>query len=107
MADRVEHAADLLIATLVKSYFEPTVRFSRTQLPDFGRRRAFAFSNRNAAPQSLDGVFGRHAFYFDPVDLGNLISGGGDHVGELAVIGKQQQTLGIEIKPPHRMQPAE
>jgi len=33
-----------------------------------------------------------------------LIPGGGYDVGEVAVVGEQQQTLGIEIKPPHRMQ---
>src|SRR5258706_1298806 len=107
MPNSVKHAADLLIAALMQSNFKPAVGFGRSQLANFRRGSALPFGDRNTAPQSLHGVVSRHPFDFHFVDLRDLIPGGGYDVGEVAVVGEQQQTLGIEIKPPHRMQPAQ
>ena len=89
MPDSVKHAADLLIAALMQSNFKPAVCVCRTQLVNFSWRSSLPCSDSNTAAQSLNGVISRESFDFYFVDLGNLIPGGGDDVGEFAVVGEQ------------------
>src|SRR5690348_141900 len=107
MTNQLKHATYLLVATLMKHDFIPRVCFSLTYLLDLRGGSAGAILERNAAPQSFNRSVGRHAFHLHFVNFFNLITRGSYEVGELAVVGEQQQSFGVEVETPDRIKTAQ
>src|SRR5262249_43266684 len=102
--DQLEHATHLLVASLMKQDFVPRIRLRLVKLFDPCGRSARAVLERDAASQSLDPTVSRHAFDFDFVNFLDAIASGCDEISEVAVIREQQETFGVEVEPPDRMQ---
>jgi hypothetical protein len=102
--DQLKHAPHLLIASLVQQHFKPRVRLRFIQLRDLCGLGASAVVELHASSQSLNSTLSRHALHFDFVNFLDLIASGSYKIREIAIVSEQQQTFGVEVETPDRMQ---
>ena len=101
MADRLAHSPNLALATLVDCQLDVAGR----DLPDL-RRSGLAILQHNSIAQSLERPFAEGAAGdARDVALGHLEAGVRQLVGEVAVIGQQNQPGRIYVEPPNWVEP--
>ena len=98
MTYQLKHATNLLIASLMKQHLIPRIRLRFIQLRDLCGRGASAIVESDSASQSFNSTFSRHALHFDFVNFLDAIASGGHKVCEVAVIGEQQKSFGVEVE---------
>ena len=100
MAEVLEHDADLLVASFDEPHFVPGI-VAAARADAARRARCGVPLERNAGAELLF-LFGCElAFRFDQVSLRHVAARGGDGVGELTVVGKQNETFAVIIEPAH------
>ena len=107
VADRVEHAAYLLVSPLPEHDLEPGVRLRLVQLLDFSRGGVRAIVEPDSAPQARDLFLRRHALDLHLVDLPHVVARRRDVVRQLAVVGQNEQPFGVEVESAHGVQTPE
>ena len=107
MTDHIEHASNLLIATLMENHLEPGIGSGLVNFCDLGRSCLSAIVEYHAASDPLDRGFRRQALHFRFVNLFHAIARSGDEVGEIAIIRQQQETFSIEIQAADGMKAAQ
>ncbi len=108
MRDRVAHLAHLTIAALANHDLEqrlraPDATASTRSTLHLGRKRAPAFE-RDAAAQPLEIPLVGHALDQRLVRALQLVARMRHALGELAVVGEDDQALGLEVEPPDRIE---
>src|SRR6185369_13456894 len=104
MPNQLKHASHLLVASLVQQHFVPCVGLSLVQLHDLCGGGARAVFERDAAAQSFDATLRRHTLNFDFVNFLDAITRRSYVVREVAVVGEQQQSFGVEVETSDRME---
>lgn len=119
MADGRGHVADLPLLARVQHNAQPGGRdggpvadghTSRGedrllgQELDLGRGQQLPF-HRHAGPQCGQRLGRGHVLHLHQVGLGQLVPGVGEPVGQVAVVGQQQQSLAVLIQPAGRIDP--
>ena len=99
-ADGVAHAPHLPVAALVdRDAQEPSV-----EQGDLGRRGA-AVVELHALPEAAERAAVGLALHLDEVLLVHAEARVGEPVGEVAVVGEEQQALGVGVEPAHGEHP--
>src|SRR3712207_4476281 len=104
VADRIEHAADLLVAPLAEDDLVPGVRLPLVGLRDLRGRCLHAVVEAYAAAQARHLLLGRHALDLHLVDLLDVVARRRDVVSQLAVVGQDEQALRVEVQTADRVQ---
>jgi hypothetical protein len=106
MPDELEHPADLPVAALREDHAKPRVAFGpwpvveMRSIVDGSVRRPSIAIPRRSRPRSLSlGCPETLTRY----SLGTSRGRVGQIAREIAVVGQDQQTLGLHIEPPHRL----
>ena len=100
VADGLAHAAHLAVATPVERDAQ-RVGGHRRHL----RRRGGPVVELDPFPQGAQGPPRRGSLHLGEVLLLDAVAGMGDALGQLTVVGEQQQTLGVEVEAPDREHP--
>jgi hypothetical protein len=106
VADLLEHLADFAVAAFGKGDLVPGV-FGVTDAADSGGLGedateffflGAAFVDHYAGAELVERLIAGLAADLDKIDLGHLVGGAGEQVGEVAVVGHQQQALALVVE---------
>ena len=98
------HAANLTVQPLAQHHLQQGI--AANLLSDhIHRHNIFTFGKVHAAPHGLERPFRRRAAHKHFIGLGLVMPGMGKALGQLAIIGKQQQSLRKIVKSANRIQP--
>ena len=98
------HTADLPVPSLVDHHLQTDGFLLLPQKAHLGRADAIAIQNHRL-PQRILPLAGIPPDP-NPVTLIHLMTGVGQHLAEVPVVGKEEQSLGIHVQPTHRPDPA-
>lgn len=106
MAYRLEHPADLLVATLADHYFHPG-RVPAAILADYPRagRQGLLAKEGHAGAQLGHGVRVRDAAHFGHVNLGDPVARMGHLLSKRPVVGEDEQPFRLRVQASDRMEP--
>src|SRR5436305_1010250 len=104
MADGIEHFSDLLISPLDQGDTEPRVCITVFKPLDLLGLCASSILEHHAASQTLNEGIRWNALNLGFVNLRNVIACGSDVIRQLAIVCQDQQTFGVEIQSPDRVQ---
>ena len=97
MPHRIHHASDDTVATLVKSNRQQRTRLTTREQLDPVRLDGTVIESQ-ALLQALDGPLIHDTSDLRHIGLRNLEAGVGEAMGELAVVGQEDQALGVGVK---------
>ena len=100
VADGLGHAADLAVAPLAQDDLD----LALAEATDLGGRRHTVLQLHPPLQLAQVALRGRAA-QLDPIGLRHLVAGMGEAIGQLAVIGEQQQAGRVGVEPAHRVEP--
>ena len=110
MADLFEHLAQFAVAALDDDHFVPGI-VALADLANLRRRSLhppgawLSALDSNARTQSVEVIFARFAADFDEVGLFHACGGAGELVGQVAVVGDQQQAFAQVVEPSNGIKP--
>jgi hypothetical protein len=97
VANRVEHAADLLVASFKKGDTVPGVGGALFDQFDLGRSGAGTFEDD--PPLKLeDLLMAGLALDLDLIDLGDTFRSVGDQLGKVPIVGEEEEAFALEIE---------
>jgi len=105
MADGFAHPPDLAVASLADDYLQRSGVLCLVVAGQFHPRRGGdAVIEGYAHPQPVELFLARPAGDGGYICLVDPVTGMGQGVGKLAVVGHEEQSLGVVIQPPHRVE---
>jgi hypothetical protein len=110
MSDFLEHLADLAVAPFMQCNFEPGI-FGLFDDPDLCRRgsnpatRISLLGDRDSGAKTAKLLFLRLTGHLDEICFRNMRGSLHELVRKIAVVGKQKQSLAVEIQASDRINP--
>jgi hypothetical protein len=103
-ANGFEHAAHLPVASFCDRHFEKGVTGAVAQA-GHNRRAGRTIAQFHPIAQESELLVRQEIAGLELVGLGDLVLGIGESLGEIVVVGHDEQAAGIQVQPPDRREP--